>query len=60
MKLRSLPGTSVSTMTLRSSKTVIGTADELKEFGFRIGIPAAKKLRKDELERRHRCFSAHR
>ena len=26
-------------------------ADELKEFGDRIGIPGAKKLRKDELER---------
>jgi hypothetical protein len=26
-------------------------ADELKEFGHQIGIPGAKKLRKDELER---------
>src|SRR5262249_43195584 len=25
--------------------------DELREFGFEIGIPGAKKLRKDELER---------
>ena len=39
------------TMTLKEFENGYWYADELKEFGSRIGIPGAKKLRKDELER---------
>ena len=39
------------TMTLREFENDYWYADELKDFGRRIGIPGATKLRKDELER---------
>ena len=39
------------TMTLRDFENGYWYLDQLKEFGERIGIPAAKKLRKDELEK---------
>jgi len=52
MKLRaSVPGNLSPTMTLREFENGYWYVEELKEFGCRIGIPAAKKLRKDELER---------
>jgi len=38
------------TMTLKEFENGYWYVDELKEFGCRIGIPGAKKLRKDELE----------
>jgi|SRR5262245_12077133 len=38
-------------MTLREFENGYWYLDELKEFGSQIGIPAARKLRKDELER---------
>ena len=38
-------------MSLQEFENGYWFADELKEFGDRIGIPGAKKLRKDELER---------
>jgi len=38
-------------MTLREFENGYWYVDELKDFGRRIGIPEAKKLRKDELER---------
>jgi hypothetical protein len=38
------------TMTLREFKNGYWYLDQLKEFAVRIGIPGAKKLRKDELE----------
>jgi len=38
-------------MTSRDFENGYWYLDELKVFGVRIGIPAAKKLRKDELER---------
>ena len=38
------------TMTLRQFENGYWYLDQLKEFAERIGIPAAKKLRKDELE----------
>jgi hypothetical protein len=38
-------------MTLRQFENGYWYADELKDFGQRIGIPGANKLRKDELER---------
>jgi len=38
-------------MTRREFENGYWYADELKEFGFQIGIPGARKLRKDELER---------
>jgi hypothetical protein len=38
------------TMSLRDFENGYWYADQLKDFGERIGIPAAKKLRKDELE----------
>jgi len=40
-----------ATMTLRDFENGYWYLDQLKEFGERIGIPAAKKLRKDELEK---------
>ena len=39
------------TMTLREFENGYWYLDQLKTFAERIGIPAAKKLRKDELER---------
>jgi hypothetical protein len=39
------------TMTLRDFENGYWYLDELKTFAERIGIPAAKKLRKDELEK---------
>jgi hypothetical protein len=39
------------TMTLREFENGYWYLDELKEFGCRIGVPGATRLRKDELER---------
>ena len=39
------------TMTLREFENGYWYLDELKDFADRIGIPAAKRLRKDELEK---------
>src|SRR5438105_578042 len=39
------------TMTLREFENGYWYLDQLKNFAERIGIPAAKKLRKDELEK---------
>jgi hypothetical protein len=39
-----------ATMTLREFENGYWYLDELKDFAERIGIPASKKLRKDELE----------
>jgi hypothetical protein len=39
------------TMTLRDFKNGYWYLEQLKNFAERIGIPAAKKLRKDELEK---------
>jgi len=39
------------TMTLRQFENGYWYLDELKDFAERIGIPAARKLRKDELEK---------
>jgi hypothetical protein len=39
------------TMTVRDFENGYWYLDQLKNFGERIGIPAAKKLRKDELEK---------
>ena len=39
------------TMTLRDFETGYWYLEQLKNFAERIGIPAAKKLRKDELEK---------
>ena len=39
------------TMMVREFENGYWYLDQLKEFGERIGIPAAKKLRKDELEK---------
>ncbi|MBI1872932.1 MAG: hypothetical protein HYZ58_08965 [Acidobacteria bacterium] len=38
------------TMTLRDFENGYWSLEQLKNFAERIGIPAAKKLRKDELE----------
>jgi len=40
-----------SSMTIREFENGYWYADELKEFGWQIGIPSARRLRKDELER---------
>jgi hypothetical protein len=40
-----------ASMTIREFENGYWYADELKEFGHQIGIPSARKLRKDELER---------
>ena len=40
-----------STMTLRDFENGYWYLEQLKNFAERIGIPAAKKLRKDELEK---------
>ena len=39
------------TMTLREFENGYWYLDQLKDFAERIGIPAARKLRKDELEK---------
>ena len=39
------------TMTLRDFENGYWYLEQLKDFADRIGIPAAKKLRKDELEK---------
>ena len=39
------------TMTLREFENGYWYLEQLKNFAERIGIPAAKKLRKDELEK---------
>src|SRR5262245_19697944 len=39
------------TMTVREFENGYWYLDQLKDFGKRIGIPAAQKLRKDELEK---------
>lgn len=39
------------TMTLTEFENGYWYVDNLKDFGFQIGIPGARKLRKDELER---------
>ena len=39
------------TMTLREFENGYWYLDQLKDFAGRIGIPAATKLRKDELEK---------
>ena len=39
------------TMTLRDFENGYWYLDQLKNFAQRIGVPAAKRLRKDELER---------
>ena len=39
------------TMTVREFENGYWYLDQLKHFGERIGLPAAKKLRKDELEK---------
>src|SRR5215208_6534 len=39
------------TITLRDFENGYWYLDQLKKFGERIGIPAAKRLRKDELEK---------
>ena len=44
------------TMTLREFENGYWYVDQLKDFAERIGIPAAKKLRKDELERAIEAF----
>ena len=45
-----------ATMTLREFKNGYWYADDLKDFARRIGIPAATRLRKDELERAISAF----
>src|SRR5205823_11563838 len=40
-----------ATMTVRDFEHGYWYADQLKDFGERIGIPAARRLRKDELEK---------
>ena len=44
------------TMTLRDFENGYWYLDQLKHFGERIGIPSAKKLRKDELEKAIAAF----
>ena len=44
------------TMTLRDFENGYWYLEQLKNFAERIGIPAAKKLRKDELERAIMAF----
>ena len=39
------------TMTLRDFENGYWYLDQLKNFAERVGIPAAKKLRKDDLEK---------
>ena len=44
------------TMTARAFENGYWYLDQLKDFAERIGIPAAKKLRKDELEKAIAAF----
>ena len=46
-----MAGTLSPTMTAREFENGYWYLDQLKDFAERIGIPAAKKLRKDELEK---------
>src|SRR5689334_1530784 len=46
-----MPGTLSPTMTLREFENGYWYLDQLKEFAGRVGIPGAKRLRKDELEK---------
>jgi SAP domain-containing protein len=46
-----MAGTLSPTMTLREFENGYWYLDQLKHFAARIGLPAANKLRKDELER---------
>ena len=46
-------------MTLREFENGYWYLDQLKDFAERIGIPAARKLRKDELEKAMRGIPAH-
>src|SRR5205823_10682710 len=46
-----MPATLSPTMTLREFENGYWYAEQLKAFAERIGLPAAKKLRKDELEK---------
>ena len=46
------------TMTLRDFENGYWYLDQLKNFAERIGVPAAKRLRKDELERAIVAFLA--
>ena len=48
---RSMANALTPTMTLRDFENGYWYLDQLKKFAERIGIPAAKKLRKDELEK---------
>jgi hypothetical protein len=48
---RSMANALSPTMTLREFENGYWYLDQLKDFAERIGIPGAKKLRKDELER---------
>src|SRR5215831_17563171 len=48
---RPMPNALSPTMTLRDFENGYWYLDQLKDFAERIGIPAAKKLRKDELEK---------
>jgi hypothetical protein len=51
-----MANTLASTMTVREFANGYWYLDQLKDFGERIGIPAAKKLRKDELEKAIEAF----
>ena len=44
------------TMTVRDFESGYWYRDQLKNFAERIGIPAAKQLRKDELEKATSAF----
>src|SRR5436853_4316062 len=48
---RSMANALSPTMTLREFENGYWYLDQLKDFAERIGIPAAKKLRKDEIEK---------
>jgi SAP domain-containing new25 len=50
-KLSLMANSLTSTMTVRKFANGYWYLDQLKNFGERIGIPSAKKLRKDELEK---------
>src|SRR5204862_3071822 len=50
-RLCSMADTLSPTMTLRDFENGYWYLDQLKKFAERIGVPAAKKLRKDELEK---------
>ena len=50
-RLSSMGATLTPTMTLRDFENGYWYLEQLKDFAARIGIPAAKRLRKDELEK---------